>query len=65
MSGNHHHGESGSDSMDGSGGEPHGRVVDGQEDLGDHNEDEFFDAEPLPVLGRCKALYPFEGVFKL
>lgn len=28
----------------------------------DQEEDEFFDtAEPLPILGRCKALYPFEG----
>ena len=24
-------------------------------------DDEFYDAEPLPVLGKCKALYPFEG----
>eukprot|EP00094_Tigriopus_californicus_P006525 TCALIF_06282-PA protein Name:"Similar to fnbp1l Formin-binding protein 1-like (Xenopus laevis)" AED:0.14 eAED:0.14 QI:0/0/0/0.91/0.72/0.75/12/0/606 len=60
MSGNHHHGESGSDSMDGYGGDMLVRVVEGQDGLGDHNEDEFFDAEPLPVLGRCKALYPFE-----
>merc|ERR1712130_656802 len=25
------------------------------------NDDEFFDPEPLPVLGKCKALYPFEA----
>ena len=24
-------------------------------------DDEFFDPEPLPILGRCKAMYPFEG----
>ena len=24
-------------------------------------DDEFYDTEPLPILGRCKALYPFEG----
>jgi len=24
-------------------------------------DDEFYDAEPLPVLGKCKALYPFEA----
>ena len=24
-------------------------------------EDEFYDQEPLPVLGRCKAIYTFEG----
>lgn len=23
-------------------------------------DDEFFDPEPLPILGRCKAMYPFE-----
>ena len=26
-------------------------------------EDEFYDQEPLPVLGRCKAIYTFEGNF--
>ena len=35
--------------------------------LGEHfqdidGDDEFFDPEPLPVLGKCKAIYPFEGV---
>jgi len=34
--------------------------------LGEHfqdidGDDEFFDPEPLPVLGKCKALYPFEA----
>ena len=24
-------------------------------------EEEFFEAEPLPVLGRCTALYTFQG----
>ena len=24
-------------------------------------EDEFYEQEPLPVLGRCKAIYTFEG----
>ena len=27
----------------------------------DEEEEEFFEAEPLPILGRCKALYTFEG----
>ena len=27
----------------------------------DDQEDEFYDTEPLPILGKCKALYPFEG----
>jgi len=26
----------------------------------DDPDDEFFDTEPLPILGRCKAMYPFE-----
>ena len=34
--------------------------------LGEHfqdidGDDEFYDPEPLPVLGKCKAIYPFEG----
>lgn len=32
-------------------------VIDGDDD------DEYFEAEPLPILGKCKALYPFEGEF--
>ena len=28
-------------------------------------EDEFYDQEPLPVLGRCKAIYTFEGNFQM
>jgi len=24
------------------------------------DDDEYFEAEPLPILGKCKALYPFE-----
>ncbi len=27
------------------------------------DDDEYFEAEPLPILGKCKALYPFEGKF--
>ena len=27
----------------------------------DEDEEEFYDSEPLPILGRCKSLYPFEG----
>lgn len=27
------------------------------------NGDEFDDPEPLPVLGTCRALYAFEGLF--
>ena len=35
--------------------------------LGEHfqdidGDDEFFDPEPLPVLGKCRAIYPFEGM---
>jgi len=26
----------------------------------DEDEEEFYDSEPLPILGRCKSLYPFE-----
>ena len=29
----------------------------------DEDEEEFYDSEPLPILGRCKSLYPFEGKF--
>ncbi len=32
-------------------------MIDGDDD------DEYFEAEPLPILGKCKALYPFEGEF--
>ena len=39
--------------------EPAPDVLDGGDD-GDEDE-EFYEAEPLPILGRCKALYPFEG----
>jgi len=31
-------------------------VIDGEEE-----DEEFFEAEPLPILGRCKAIYTFEG----
>jgi hypothetical protein len=27
----------------------------------EEEDEEFYDSEPLPILGRCKALYPFEG----
>ena len=30
----------------------------------DDDTDEFLDPEPLPILGRCKAMYPFEGQSK-
>ena len=30
---------------------------------GDEEDEEFFEAEPLPILGRCRALYTFEGEF--
>ena len=29
----------------------------------DEDEEEFYDSEPLPILGRCKSLYPFEGKY--
>ena len=29
----------------------------------EEDEEEFYDSEPLPILGRCKALYPFEGKY--
>ena len=25
------------------------------------DEEEAYDTEPLPIIGRCRALYPFEG----
>ena len=25
------------------------------------DEEEAFDSDPLPIIGRCRALYPFEG----
>jgi hypothetical protein len=28
---------------------------------GDDEEEEFYETEPLPILGRCRALYAFEG----
>ena len=28
---------------------------------GDEEDEEFFEAEPLPILGRCRAIYTFEG----
>ena len=37
-------------------GAPSSDVIDGDDD-----DEEFYEAEPLPILGRCKALYPFEG----
>ena len=27
----------------------------------DDDEEEFFEAETLPIIGRCQSLYPFEG----
>lgn len=35
--------------------------LDGREGDAEAEEEEFYDSEPLPILGRCKALYPFEG----
>ena len=31
----------------------------------DEDEEEFYDSEPLPILGRCKSLYPFEGKYPI
>ncbi len=39
-------------------GAPSSDVIDGDDD----DDEEFYEAEPLPILGRCKALYPFEGI---
>ena len=39
-------------------GAPSSDVIDGDDD-----DEEFYETEPLPILGRCKALYPFEGEF--
>ena len=39
-----------------------GRDVDLEEDQDvDDDEEEFFEAETLPIIGRCRSLYPFEG----
>ena len=27
----------------------------------DIDDDEFYDVEPLPILGKCRGLYTFEG----
>ena len=40
--------------------EKSGRDVGEDEDV-DDDEEEFFEAETLPIIGRCHALYPFEG----
>ena len=32
---------------------------------GDDEEEEFYETEPLPILGRCRALYAFEGNLNL
>jgi len=39
--------------------EKSGRDVGEDEDV-DDDEEEFFEAETLPIIGRCHALYPFE-----
>ena len=31
------------------------------QDIDDEDDEEFFEPEPLPVLGRCTALYTFQG----
>ena len=38
---------------------PGGTLGDNFQDI--DAEEEFFEPEPLPVLGRCRALYTFEG----
>ena len=39
-----------------------GRDVGLEEDQDvDDDEEEFFEAETLPIIGRCQSLYPFEG----
>ena len=48
---------SSSGSNEKSGGRDVGEV---DEDI-DEDEEEFFEAETLPIIGRCHALYPFEG----
>ena len=53
-----------SDSHDGREVRAGGGVADGDED-GNNDDEEFYDPEPLPILGRCKALYPFEGELNL
>ena len=27
----------------------------------DDEDEEFYDTDPLPIIGRCRAMYPFEG----
>ena len=50
---------SSSGSNEKSGGRDVGEV---DEDI-DEDEEEFFEAETLPIIGRCHALYPFEGTY--
>ena len=28
----------------------------------DDEDEEFYDTDPLPIIGRCRAMYPFEGM---
>ena len=37
------------------------RDVAEEQDVDEDDEEEFFEAETLPIIGRCNALYPFEG----
>ena len=31
------------------------------DDDDDDEDEEFYDTDPLPIIGRCRAMYPFEG----
>ena len=35
-----------------------------QVDDEDDDDEEFYDTDPLPIIGRCRAMYPFEGKYK-
>ena len=45
--------------------EKSGRDVGEDADVDDEDEEEFFEAETLPIIGRCHALYPFEGIYSI
>lgn len=63
-----HSGGSGSSSVSAASGNGHGgEDPDHIDDDGDDEdeEDDFYEAELLPAIGRCRALYLFEGQFTI
>ena len=44
-----------------SGSQDHGGKASGNVGDDDDEDEEFYDTDPLPIIGRCRAMYPFEG----